>query len=65
MFEADLATGWEAATAVVGLVVTASSLVAAYRTSREGIGPLGVTRAMQERTPKAWRIVPCWQDWLP
>ena len=58
MFEADLATGWEAAAAVVGLVVTASALVAAYRTSREGIGPLGVTRAMQERTPNAWRMVP-------
>ncbi|MEV7133171.1 FtsX-like permease family protein [Arthrobacter sp. NPDC093128] len=58
MFEADLATGWVAATAVVVLVVTASSVVAAYRTSREGIGPLGVTRAMQEGTPNAWRMVP-------
>lgn len=58
MFEADLATGWEAATAVVVLVVTASALVAAYRTSREGVGPLGVTRAMQEKIPTAWRVVP-------
>src|SRR4029453_17304995 len=58
MFEADLGTGWEAATAVVGLGGTASALVAPYRPSREDIGPLGVTRAMQEKTPKAWRIMP-------
>lgn len=58
MFQTDLATGWLAATAVVGLVVTASAAVAAYRTSRAGIGPLGVTRAVHEKTPTIWRIVP-------
>jgi hypothetical protein len=58
MFQTDLATGWVAATAVIGLVVTASALVAAYRTSRAGIGPLGVTRAVHEKTPTMWRIVP-------
>ena len=58
MFDADLATGWAAGTAVVGLVVTASAVAAGYRTAREGIGPLGVTRAMHEKTPTTWRIVP-------
>jgi ABC-type antimicrobial peptide transport system permease subunit len=58
MFEADLSTGWEAATAVVVVVVTASAFVAGYRTSRAGIGPLGVTRAVLEKRPRAWRVVP-------
>ncbi|MDQ0820775.1 cell division protein FtsX [Arthrobacter sp. V4I6] len=55
MFTADLATGWLAAAAVVGLVVTASALVAGYRTARAGIG---VTRSVHEKTPTVWRIVP-------
>ncbi|WP_247046597.1 FtsX-like permease family protein [Arthrobacter rhizosphaerae] len=58
MFVNDLATGWAAAAAVVIVVVTASALVAGYRTARAGIGPLGVTRAVLEKTPRAWRIVP-------
>jgi ABC-type antimicrobial peptide transport system permease subunit len=58
MFDADLATGWVAATAVVGLVVTGSAVVAGYRTAWEGIGPLGVTRAVHEKTPTTWRMVP-------
>jgi ABC-type antimicrobial peptide transport system permease subunit len=57
MFAADLTTGWAAA-AVVAVVVAASALVAAHRTARAGIGPLGVTRAMHEKTPTMWRIVP-------
>lgn len=58
MFENDLATGWTAAAAIVVLVVTASALVAGFRTARAGIGPLGVTRAVLEKTPRAWRILP-------
>ncbi|WP_456504159.1 FtsX-like permease family protein [Arthrobacter sp. UYCu723] len=58
MFEADLGAGWVAATAVVAVVVAASALVAAHRTARAGIGPLGVTRAVHEKTPTMWRIVP-------
>ena len=58
MFAADLTTGWAAAAAVVALVVAASALVAAHRTARAGIGPLGVTRAVHEKTPTMWRTVP-------
>ncbi|MCU1516785.1 MAG: hypothetical protein JWQ75_1506 [Pseudarthrobacter sp.] len=58
MFASDLTTGWAAAAAVVAVVVAASALVAAHRTARAGIGPLGVTRAVHEKTPTLWRIVP-------
>ena len=58
MFAADLATGPVAAAAVVAVVVAASALVAANRTARAGIGPLGVTRAVHEKTPTMWRSVP-------
>ena len=58
MFVADLNTGWAAAAAVVAVVVAASALVAAHRTARAGIGPLGVTRAVHEKTPTMWRSVP-------
>ncbi|HEX9229436.1 MAG TPA: ABC transporter permease [Arthrobacter sp.] len=58
MFAADLTTGWAAAAAVVAVVVAASALVVAHRTGRAGIGPLGVTRAVHERTPTMWRTVP-------
>lgn len=58
MFAADLTTGPAAAAAVVAVVVAASALVAAHRTARAGIGPLGVTRAVLEKTPTVWRIVP-------
>ena len=58
MFAADLTTGWAASVAVVAVVVAASALVAAHRTARAGIGPLGVTRAVHEKTPTMWRIVP-------
>jgi ABC-type antimicrobial peptide transport system permease subunit len=58
MFVTDLATGWEAATVVVVVVVTASAFVAGFRTAHAGIGPLGVTRAVLEKTPRAWRIMP-------
>ncbi|WP_326962344.1 MULTISPECIES: FtsX-like permease family protein [unclassified Arthrobacter] len=58
MFAADLTTGPAAAAAVVALVVAASTLVAAHRTARAGIGPLGVTRAVHEKTPTMWRTAP-------
>jgi hypothetical protein len=58
MFAADLTIGWAAAATVVAVVVGASALVAAHRTARAGIGPLGVTRAVHEKTPTVWRIVP-------
>lgn len=58
MFATDLTTGWAAAAAVVAVVVAASALVAAHRTARAGIGPLGVTRAVHEKTPTVWRTVP-------
>lgn len=58
MFAADLTTGWAAAAAVVGVVVAASAIVATHRTARAGVGPLGVTRAMHEKTPTMWRSLP-------
>lgn len=58
MFAADLTTGWAAAVVVGGVVVAASALVAAHRTARAGIGPLGVTRTVHEKTPTMWRTVP-------
>ncbi|KIS28982.1 hypothetical protein TV39_02380 [Arthrobacter sp. SPG23] len=58
MFEADLAPGWMAATAVVTAVVAASSAVAGYRTARADVGPLGVTRAVHEKAPTMRRTVP-------
>ncbi|MET3810385.1 FtsX-like permease family protein [Arthrobacter sp. UYEF3] len=58
MFAADLTTGWAAVAVVVALVVAASTFVAAHRTARAGIGPLGVTRAVHEKTPTMWRAAP-------
>ncbi|WP_307857161.1 ABC transporter permease [Pseudarthrobacter albicanus] len=58
MFLADFTFEAGFAVIVVVLVVVASALVAAARTARSGIGPLGVTRAMHEKTPTAWRAVP-------
>lgn len=58
MFAADLTTGWAATAVVVGVVVVASALVAAQRTARAGIGPLGVTRAVHEKAPTMWRSMP-------
>ncbi|CAN7202596.1 FtsX-like permease family protein [Arthrobacter sp. LjRoot14] len=58
MFEADLATGWGASAAVVAAVVAASAGVAGVRTAKADVGPLGVTRAVHEKTPTAWRTVP-------
>lgn len=58
VFLADFTFGVGFAAAAVVLVVAACALVAARRTARSGIGPLGVTRAMPERTPTLWRAVP-------
>ena len=58
MFAADLTPGWAVTAAVVAVVVTASAFVAAHRTAHAGIGPLGVTRAVHEKTPTMWRSVP-------
>jgi ABC-type antimicrobial peptide transport system permease subunit len=58
MFAADLTTGWVGAAVVVAVVVAASTLVTAHRTARADIGPLGVTRAVHEKAPAMWRIVP-------
>lgn len=58
MFLADFTFGPGLAAVVVVFVVVASALVAAGRTARSGIGPLGVTRAMHEKTPTVWRAVP-------
>ncbi|MET3923469.1 FtsX-like permease family protein [Arthrobacter sp. UYEF20] len=58
MFLADFTFGAGFAAAVVVLVVLAAALVGAGRTARSGIGPLGVTRAMHEKTPTVWRAVP-------
>ncbi|WCI09338.1 hypothetical protein PJ267_06365 [Arthrobacter sp. OVS8] len=65
MFAADLATGWAAAAVVVAVVVAASALVAAHRTDRAGVGPLGVTRALHEKTPPCGGPCPCSRAWLP
>lgn len=58
MFAADLQPGWFAAFTVVVVVVAASALVAAARTARADVGPLGVSRAVHEKRPTAWRTVP-------
>jgi hypothetical protein len=58
MFAADLTTGPAVTAVVVAVVVAASALVAAHRTARAGIGPLGVTRAVYEKAPTMWRVVP-------
>lgn len=58
MFRADFTPGTGFTATIVAVVVVASALVAAARTARTGIGPLGVTRAMHERTPTLWRAVP-------
>lgn len=58
MFLPDFTFGPGFAVVVVVLVVAASALVAAGRTARTGIGPLGVTRSMPEKTPTVWRAVP-------
>ncbi|MFF2031426.1 FtsX-like permease family protein [Arthrobacter sp. NPDC058192] len=58
MFAADLTFGWAVAAAVVAVVVAASAFVAAHRTTRAGIGPLGVTRVVHEKVPTMWRVVP-------
>ena len=58
MFAADLNTGWLAAAVVVATVVATSVLVAAVRTARADVGPLGVSRAVHEKVPTARRTVP-------
>lgn len=58
MFAADLHTGWAANVAVVAVVVVASALIAAIRTARADVGPLGVTRVVHEKKPTIWRTVP-------
>ena len=58
MFPADLTFGWAVAAAVVAVVVAASAFVAAHRTALAGIDPLGVTRAVHEKVPTMWRVVP-------
>jgi hypothetical protein len=58
VFLADFTFGAGFAVTAVVLVVAACALVAARRTARTGIGPLGATRAMPEKVPTLWRAVP-------
>ncbi|MDF9750504.1 FtsX-like permease family protein [Arthrobacter sp. ES3-54] len=58
VFLADFTFGAGFAVTAVVLVSAACALVAARRTARTGIGPLGATRAMTEKTPTVWRAVP-------
>jgi hypothetical protein len=58
VFLSDFTFGPGFAVIVILLVVAASALVAARRTARTGVSPLGVTRAMPEKTPTLWRAVP-------
>lgn len=58
MFATDLHVEWSAALTVVTVVVAASALVAGVRTARADVGPLGVSRAVQERVPTVWRTLP-------
>ena len=58
LFVADMSIGWAETTGVVALMVVATALVAARRTAAADTGPLGVTRAIHEKTPTAWRSVP-------
>ncbi|MDR0283480.1 MAG: hypothetical protein LBI33_01095, partial [Propionibacteriaceae bacterium] len=57
-YVSDLVVGW-GTTFVVGLAVVAASVVAAaVRVSRDGIGPLGASRQLAERPPRARRLIP-------
>ncbi|WP_105030736.1 ABC transporter permease [Arthrobacter ruber] len=58
MFISDLTTGWVAGLIVVTVVVAAAAVTAAYRTSRAGIGPLGVTQSAPETLPRTRRLLP-------
>ncbi|WP_225219045.1 ABC transporter permease [Arthrobacter gallicola] len=58
MFVSDLTTGWVAGFSVVAVVVVASAFIAAHRTRRAGIGPLGVTQSAPEVPPRARRLLP-------
>lgn len=57
-FVADLAVAPVAIAGTVALTVIASSLVAARRIARAGIGPLGTTRQQRESTPRALLLAP-------
>lgn len=58
IFQSDMVAGAGFTVFVVLLVVFVSAFVAAIRTSKAGIGPLGLSRAMQEKTPRFWRGLP-------
>lgn len=57
-FVTDLAVPPLLIVLTVALTVIASTLVAARRVARAGIGPLGATRQQVEKVPRAWRVVP-------
>ncbi|MCY1157028.1 MAG: transporter permease [Citricoccus sp.] len=54
----DLAVGAALTAIVVVLVAASSTVVAAWRTARARIGPLGAARAKPEPVPTAWRVSP-------
>ncbi|MEO9221112.1 MAG: FtsX-like permease family protein, partial [Mycobacteriaceae bacterium] len=56
-FTSDLSVSLRVIATVVALIVIASALVAAYRITTSGIGPLGVTRQQHERPPSRWRLL--------
>lgn len=57
-FDSDLTLSPSTIVLVAGGAVIAATIVAGWRMTRTGIGPLGVTRQQQERNPSFLRILP-------
>ncbi|MDR0783597.1 MAG: FtsX-like permease family protein [Propionibacteriaceae bacterium] len=57
-YVADLAVTPSAAILVALTIAILAALVAAIRVNRDGIGPLGASRQLQETRPRAWRVAP-------
>lgn len=57
-FPQDLAVPASWSLLAVGAMVVAATLASAIGIRRAGISPLGATRAIRERTPRPWRILP-------
>lgn len=57
-FPADLTPSAPVAAVAALAIVAGTTLAAARRLRRAGIGPLGATSELQERRPSAWRLAP-------
>jgi cell division protein FtsX len=57
-FPADLTPSAPVAAGAAFAIVVGTTLAAAHRLRRAGIGPLGATSELHERRPSAWRLIP-------